>query len=372
MILPSFKLEEYLSEREFSTPFSLCSSDLETHKVTELLALADSESEALWNKLSLGYTTPKGMLLLREEISALYQNVTADEVLIFSGAEEGIYCAAHALLGPDDHAIVVAPSFQSLSAVPATLCKVTTIWLEENTQWKLDVNLIASALQSNTKLIVMNFPNSPTGAILDSDTFIRLINLARDRGIYIFSDEVYRLLEFDEAERLPAICDCYEKGLSLSVMSKAFGLAGLRIGWIASKDKALLKRMEQIKYYLTICNSAPGEVLSLIALRARQNILLRNRSIVASNLPLLDAFVERCSDRICWVRPKGGCVGFPRLLSEKLFVEEVASQLLQEEQVLILPGHVFHLPGNYFRIGFGRYNMPEALSRFERFIDKHL
>lgn len=372
MILPSFKLEEYLSEREFATPFSLCSSDIETHKLPELLELADPESKALWNNLSLGYTTPKGMLPLRNEIAALYQNTAADETLVFSGAEEGIYCAAHALLTYDDHAIVISPSYQSLSAVPASLCKVTPIWLDEKTNWMLDINRIDDALQANTKLIIMNFPNSPTGAILKSDTFIELINLARSKGIYIFSDEVYRLLEFDETERLPAIADCYEKGLSLSVMSKAFGLPGLRIGWIASKDKAVLKRMEQIKHYLTICNSAPGEILALIALRARENILLRNRSIVNDNLSLLDAFMERCADKISWVRPKGGCIGFPRLLSKKHHVEDIASHLLEEEGVLILPGQVFNVSGNYFRIGFGRYNMPEALTRFERFIHRHL
>lgn len=371
MTLPLFKLEEYLGEREFKAPFSLCSSDLETHKVSELLELADSKSLELWNNLALSYTEPQGMPLLRQEISTLYSSVEPDQVLTFAGAEEGIYCAAHALLSAADHAIVIAPSYQSLTAIPSSLCEVTTIWLEEQAAWKLDIDQVANAFQDNTKLILMNFPNSPTGAILEQDSYSALLKLAQSKGAYIFFDEVYRLLEFDESQRLPAICDSYDKGLSLSVMSKVFGLPGLRIGWIGCKDKTVLKRMEQIKNYLSICNSAPSEILALIALRARTHILKRNRSIVENNMQILDAFMERSANKLTWIRPKGGCVGFPRLLSAKKSIEDFAAHLLQEEGVLILPGNVFDVSGNYFRVGFGRKNMPEALRRFEHFLDKH-
>lgn len=273
MILPTFKLEEYLGAREFKAPFSLCSSDMQSRTVPELLAMADDACTQLWQNLALSYTQPEGLPMLRQEISRLYQDINAEQVLMFAGAEEGIYCAAHALLTNTDHAIVVVPCYQSLEAIPQSLCDVTLIKLNESQNWALDLDRIKAAVRPQTKLIVINFPHNPTGAVIDRKTLFGLIAIARQQGAYIFSDEVYRLLELDENNRLPAIADCYEKGLSLSVMSKAYGLPGLRIGWIVTRSPEVLKQMENMKYYLSICNSAPSEILALIALRAKEAIL---------------------------------------------------------------------------------------------------
>lgn len=152
-------------------------------------------------------------------------------------------------------------------------------------------------------------------------------------------------------------------------MSKAFGLAGLRIGWIASRDSQLVQRLQSFKHYLTICNSAPAEVLATIGLRARSRILARNREIAVRNLVLLDGFFERRAAVFEWVRPRAGTVAFPRLRSSMPIAEFVA-RLANESGVLLLPGDVFDYPGNHFRLGYGRLNLPQALERLEAFLDR--
>jgi len=297
MKYPEFKLETYLAAREFSAPFNFCASDLESFPMSEILALADEEGLRLWNDLQLHYTEPAGLPELREEISEQYgTSIGPDHVLCFAGAEEGIYSMAHALLDPSDHVIVVTPCYQSLQALPASICSVSTVPLNYEEQWRLDLERVEEAIQTNTKLIVINFPHNPTGALLTHQQQERLIGLAREHGIWIFSDEVYRLLEIDPSDRLPPIASQYERGLSLSVLSKAYGLAGLRIGWIACQNQHMLKQIGEVKHYLSICNSAPSEVLALIALRASSTIHARNSTLMNQNLKILDRFFEEYAE----------------------------------------------------------------------------
>jgi aspartate/methionine/tyrosine aminotransferase len=163
--------------------------------------------------------------------------------------------------------------------------------------------------------------------------------------------------------------DAFPRGISLGVMSKSFAMAGLRIGWLASHDRELLARCAGFKDYTTICSSAPSEILALIGLRSRDVVLGRSRRIVATNLAVLDAFFTRHRDRFTWVRPRGGSIAFPRLLGDTP-IDEFAAELVEAEGVLLLPGSQFDHPGNNFRIGFGRENLPDAVARLEAFIDR--
>lgn len=371
MKYPEFKLETYLATREFNDPLNLCASDLESFSMTEILEMADEASLQLWNNLALHYTEPKGLPLLREQICLQYSaKITADHILCFAGAEEGIYSMAHAILSPPDHAIVVTPCYQSLESVAATICSTTAVQLQYGDRWELNLDDIASAIQPNTKLIVINFPHNPTGATITQEQQAALIELARRHGIWIFSDEVYRHLELDPSDRLPPFASAYEKGLSLGVMSKAYGLPGLRVGWIACQDKRLLQEMGEVKHYLSICNSAPSEILSLIALRAGDRILDRNHRIMKDNLALLSRFFEEQHEWFEWVPPKGGCIGYP-LFKGTLSISTLADELLKSSNVLILPSSVYNHSGNHFRISFGRSNMSETLTQFTNFIDQN-
>ena len=203
MKYPEFKLESYLAKREFRAPFNLCASDLETYSMHEIVEMADPESLHLWNNLNLNYIDTIGHPLLREEISKLYgKSIDQEHILCFAGAEEGIYCMFHALLSSQDHVVVVTPCYQSLESLPSTICSTTKVQLHYQNGWKLDVNEIAKAIQSNTKMLVINFPHNPTGALITRDTQQMLIELARKHDLWIFSDEVYRLLELNPADRL--------------------------------------------------------------------------------------------------------------------------------------------------------------------------
>jgi aspartate/methionine/tyrosine aminotransferase len=366
MRIADFALERYFARWEFAVDHLLCASDVQGYPLAELLALADPETRAMWDGLTLGYTESTGHPLLRAEIAALYDGVEPDDVLVFAGAEEGIFCLANVLLGPGDHAIVTWPGYQSLYQVArATGADVTLHELREDAGWALDIDRLGGQLTPATRLIVANAPHNPTGMLPDRASFDELVAVAEEAGAYLLLDEVYRFLEFDSAERLPAGADATERGISLGVMSKSFAMAGLRIGWLATRDRELLARCAAFKDYTTICPSAPSEVLALIGLRARDTVLERSRDIVAANLTRLDAFFEDWADRFAWVRPRAGSVGFPRLTAPGVAIDDWAAGLVEAEGVLLLPGSQFGYGGNHFRLGFGRTDLSVALERLE-------
>jgi aspartate/methionine/tyrosine aminotransferase len=368
MRLPDFALERYFARWEFAVEHLLCASDVQGWSMAELLALADDETRAMWDGLTLGYTESTGHPLLRREIAATYEGLEADDVLVFAGAEEAIFCLANVELGPGDHAIVTWPGYQSLYEVGrGTGADVTLHELREDAGWAIDVDLIRRQVTPRTRLIIVNAPHNPTGMLPDRSTFDALVAIADDAGARLVMDEVYRELESDPSARLPAGAEAAARGVSIGVLSKSYAMAGLRIGWLASRDRELLDRCAAFKDYTTICSAAPSEVLGLIALRAREQVLARSRAIVAGNLVRLDAFFEDWTDRFSWVRPQGGSIGFPRLTVPGVTVEDWAAGLVQRHGVLLLPGSQFGFGGNHFRLGFGRTDLPVALSRMEAY-----
>ena len=369
----NFELEVYMSKWEFHAKYHMTASDIESMTLSDLLAMAPENHQEALENLWLGYSETYGSKELLSEISKTYDRIKASEILCFAGAEEGIYTAMRVMLDKDDHALVIVPNYQASETIPMDICEVTGVALRAEDGWQLDIDQVKRALKPNTKLISINFPHNPTGAILERGRFNELIQVCRDRGIYLFSDEVYRLIERDASLRLPQVADVYEKGLSLNVLSKAYGLPGLRIGWIATQDHALLEKMERYKHYLSICNSAPSEFLATVALQNKGKILERNRGIVNSNAALLDAFFLDFPDLFEWKRPDGGCIGFPRYNGKEgadLFCED----LLEKTGVLLLPPKVFssqliETPTDRFRIGFGRSHMEEGLQAFRSYLE---
>ncbi len=369
-----FALEVHYSKWEFAAKFNLAGSDLQPLTLSELLAMADDEELQRWEKLSLGYTETFGAPRLLEIISQTYDSLQPEKIVCFAGAEEGIFCAMHALLDPGDHAIVAYPNYQSAESIPLSICEVSGICMHPAHDWELDLDEVRAKIRPNTKLISINFPNNPTGKIIRRDHFDELVSLCRKNGIYLFSDEVYRLLERYPVRRLPQAADVYEKALSLNVMSKSYGLAGLRIGWIATQDAAVRTKMEHLKHYLSICNSAPSEVLAMIALKARDRILERNRNLVNANLGLLSAFFNRHADLFEWNVPDGGSTGFPRYTG-KDGIEAFSEKLVREAGIILLPASLFRsdlgaVPEDRFRIGYGKSYLPEGLDVFDRYLQK--
>jgi aspartate/methionine/tyrosine aminotransferase len=373
MRITDFALERFFARWEFAVEHLLCASDVEGYPMREVLALADDQTRSMWDGLRLGYTESTGHPLLRAEIASPYDGLEADDVLVFAGAEEGIFCLANVLLGPGDHAVVTWPGYQSLYEVArATGAEVTLHELRETADWAIDLGLLERQVTPATKLIVVNAPHNPTGALPDRATFDGLVRIAEAAGAHLLVDEVYRFLEFDEGARLPAGAEATGRGISLGVMSKTFAMAGLRIGWLATRDRELLARCAAFKDYTTICASAPSEILALIGLRSRDQVIGRSRAIVAANLERLDAFFADWADRFSWVRPRAGSIGFPRLTVPGVSIDDWAAGLVEAEGVLLLPGSQFGIGGNHFRIGFGRTDLPVALDRMEAYARRTL
>jgi aspartate/methionine/tyrosine aminotransferase len=372
MRIADFALERYFARWEFAVEYLLCASDVEGYPMASLLEMADPEARGLWDGLRLGYTESTGHPLLRAEIAGLYDEIEPDDVLVFAGAEEAIFCLANVLLGQGDHAVVTWPGYQSLYEVGrAAGAEVSLHELREEERWSLDVERLIAAIRPETRLVVINAPHNPTGMLPTHAEWARLTDALSDRGIHLLSDEVYRYLEFDESDRLVAGADAFPRGVSLGVMSKSFAMAGLRIGWLATRDRELLARCAGMKDYTTICSSAPSEILALIGLRERDRVLGRSRRIVTDNLDRLDDFFRRRADVFSWVRPRGGSIGFPRLLAD-VPIDRFAAELVEAEGVLLLPASQFGHPGNHFRIGFGRENLAEALARLDAFAERTL
>ncbi len=373
MTLSPFKLERYFARYEFSTELLLCSSDVEGMPMRELLALADDETRALWDDLGLGYTESAGHPLLREEIARLYDRTRADQIIVTNSGEEPIYIAMRALLQAGDHVIVVWPGYQSHTEIARSMgAEITLLPVRPMStaggalRWMVDLDELRLALRQNTRLIVTNFPHNPTGALPTRAEFDIISQLATSRNAYWLSDEVYRFLEYTPTDRLPAAADVYEHAISIGAMSKSFAMAGLRIGWAASRDATFMARLQQYKDFTTICNSAPSEILALMALRARGTVLARTLDIVRRNLTLAQSFFETYATVFEWTPPSAGSVGFPRLRNGD--VEAFADALVTRHNTLILPASVFDYPHPHFRIGLGRNNFPAALERLGRFV----
>jgi aspartate/methionine/tyrosine aminotransferase len=365
--IEDFALERYFARWEFAVRHQLSASDVEPFILSELLAMADADTRSRWDRLSLGYTESLGLPALREEIAALYHNLEARHVLVVAGAEEGIFLAMHAMLASDDEAVVVTPAYQSLHAVARAVgARVTPVPLRAENGWQLDVEEVARVVTSRTRVIAINYPHNPTGAHIDAGTQRRLVEVAESVGAVLFSDEVYRGLEYQPADVLPPAADLSERAVSLGVMSKSFALAGLRIGWLATRNAALLENVARLKDYTTICSSAPSEILSLIALRARERVLDRSRAIVSANVTRAHEFMKTHAAQVAWVPPRAGSVAFPRFTTRN--ADDVSRRFAERDSVLLLPGSVFGHEGAHFRLGLGRRDFPAALGKLEEFL----
>ena len=373
--LPDFRLETHFAKWEFSARYHMTASDAESICLRDLLEMADPKDRQDFEDMWLGYTETFGAPDLRDAIAATYDGRERGDILCFAGASEGIFAANTVILDKDNHAIVVTPNYQSHETLPLAICEATGVPLDADDGWSLDIDRVAEAIRPNTRLVTINFPHNPTGTVLSTDRYTALIALCRKHGIYILHDEIFKGLGPSGARELPYIADVYERGLSLGVMSKSYGLPGLRIGWVACQDHKILSAMERMKHYLSICNSGPSERLALIALKNRSKLLLRNCAIIDENLPKWGAFFARYPDLFDWETPQASCMAYPRYKGTE-GVEEFARRLVEEAGVLVLPSTIYAsdlgpVPQDRFRIGLGRRGLDEGLAAMDAHIQRN-
>src|SRR5215212_122011 len=288
MNLPPFKLERYFAKYEFNTEYLLCASDCEAISIADLLAFEPEAAEKFQN-VWLGYTESQGSLALRAEFCKLYETIQPEDILVHTGAEEAIFLFMFAAFQAGDHVIVHSPGYQSLAEVArAAGCEVSPWRAREENNWALDLDELRHLMRTNTKAIIINTPHNPTGYLMPREDYDSVHKFAQENNLLVFSDEVYRESEYDPTTRLRAGCDYGEHAISLGVTSKTYGLAGLRIGWVATKNKKIYEKMALLKDYTTICNSAPSEFLAEVAMRNRNKLIARNINIITQNLSFMD------------------------------------------------------------------------------------
>lgn len=367
MKIHDFKLERYFAQYEFSVKYLLSSSDCDGFELTYILDQASKKELELWDKLQLGYTDSKGHPLLRESILQYYDLEDIHQVVVSSPGELN-FISMNILVNPGDHVICVAPAYQSLYEIVRSLGGELSFWKPNPENWEFEVEALAPLIQDNTKLIVLNFPHNPTGAYLTRTQLEAIVALSRKHDITIFSDEMYNKLLPGGTPPLPPVCDLYEKGISLWGTSKSFGLAGLRTGWLVCQNRSFLDKVVAFKDYLSICTSAPSEVLSLIALNHIEAFLEPNLQKIERNIAYFKEFMGTTDIIPSFIPPKAGSTAFVPLNIESTALE-FSNQLVKETSIMTLPAEMFEYEGKYIRVGFGRENFPEALQLFADYLE---
>ncbi len=366
MQITPFRIEEYMGKYEFAAKYLLSSSDAESQTIEELLAL-EPGAHGAFLKHWCGYTESPGAPWLREVLATIYVQIQPEQLVVVSAAEEAIFLFYHALLTPQDHAIVETPCYESALTVPRSTGATVSEWRRKpENGWAHDLAALQALIRPNTRALYINTPHNPTGLLMRPEILRGVMDLAGHQGIYVFCDEVYRELEHVPATRLPAGCNVYERAISLGSVSKTYGLPGLRLGWLASRDAGLLQKIVSLKHYTTICASAPSEFLTALVFRHRQKFIDRSLKIVLSNLSQLSRFFARHAERFSWTPPNASTIGFVRLEPEQ-DVQVFCEKLVQQAGVLLLPGTVYDEP-RHIRFGYGRRNMAESLAQFEAWL----
>lgn len=366
MKINDFKLERYFAKHEFTARYLLSSSDCDGFDLNYVLAQASSEERILWEGLKLGYTESEGDPLLREAVLQFYDQESVENIVLASPGELN-FATMNVLLSAGDHVISVSPAYQSLYEVVRSLGCGLSFWKPSHENWEFDTGDLEKLVQDNTRLIILNFPHNPTGGYITRRQLNEIISLARKHDITIFSDEMYRKLMVSDIEELPPVCDIYEKGISLWGTSKSFGLAGLRIGWLVAQDKEFLGKIIAFKDYLSICSSAPSEILSMIALNHSEAFLLPNIRKIKSNISLFHKFATGHDFISHFIPPKAGSTAFVKLniASSSL---EFSDRLVNDARIMIVPAEMFEQEGKYIRVGFGRANFPEVLDVLDYYL----
>jgi len=362
-----FLLERYFARFEFTTRHLLASSDCEALALGELLELGDDADREAWNGLRLGYTESPGLLELRERIAARYPGLSAEDV-VTAAPEEAIYILGRSLFRAGDRIVVTYPGYQSLYEIAASAGAELARWTPEETAkgWWFDPGRLAELAKDGARAIVVNFPHNPTGALPTAEEWAAVVATAERAGAILVSDEMYGGLEYEPNGALTPGAVASGRGVSVSGLSKGYGLPGLRVGWLATRDRALMEAVRAYKDYTTICSSAPSERLAVVALKNQARLLARSRGIVAANRPLLEAFVTRQPERFGWRAPLAGPIAFARFHPGGALA--FCERLAKEGGVMLLPSSVFEWGDSHIRFGFGRRSFPAALMALEGYL----
>lgn len=378
MRIPPFGVERWFVRYESRVSTNIAESCVQPFTVAELCSLCGVDPGELAGA-RIGYAGGLGSEELRAAVAELYPETGPENVLITTGAIEANFLVAQALLEPGDSVISVFPAYQQLYSVPAAVGARVKRWeLREDAGYRPDLlELEALAPPSDPlRMLTINFPHNPTGAVVDRVTMAAIVHVAEQRGSFLHSDEVYRGLTLDSGGVVsPSARELSPSAVVTGSMSKVFGLPGARIGWIAGPEP-VVRRCSEIRDYVSICPSALGESLALVALKHRRTVLERSRAIARRNSALFREFISRNGDVVSCPLPSEGVVAFPGYTAADGVrgglpgSAEFCTRLAEEHGVLLVPGECFERE-HHFRIGFGydTATLARGLEVLARFLD---
>jgi len=374
MPIEPFHLERYFADFEFETPILLGASDCESLTVGELLDF-EPDARERFEAMRLGYTHSDGDARLRAEIAASYgDSIGPEDVLVHAAGVEVVTTLMLAALGPGDRALVQLPCYQVLRTAPIISgAEVDRLETRPEEGWSVTVEAVAAGLRPTTRTVVLNSPHNPTGRLIALDQLDAIAGLCAERGILLFVDEAYRGTRYDGPIDEPSAAELGRHVTTLGLVSKGYGLPGLRLGWLICRDPELRAAVERAKDYTTICAPAPSEFLSRLAIRHRGELLGRTRARLTAHLPALRELLARWADLFTWTPPDAGPITLPTLSPEGVRVlgagegddRGVAERIRREVGVLLVPGTLFDAPVPSLRFGFGRERFLEGLGRLE-------
>lgn len=308
MNIKPFAVEEWMNAYETGAKYNIAETCVDSISLDELFELSGTDKDAFLNKLCarrLTYGAIEGSSDLKEGIASLYRTMAPQEIVPTHGASGGNHHVFYSLINPGDKVISIMPSYQQLYSIPASLgADVKIMHLKKENGYLPDVDELKKLAEGGVKMICLNNPNNPTGALIPEEILQKIIRIARDFDAYLLVDEVYRhLIQSDDWQ--PSIVDMYEKGISTSSMSKVFSLAGVRLGWIATHDKDALKQMWSHRDYNLISCGMIDDAIAALALKSKEAILKRNKKIIRENLAVLDEWIEK-EPRLSYVKPEAG------------------------------------------------------------------
>jgi aspartate/methionine/tyrosine aminotransferase len=365
----SFELERWFSKYEHDCEIMMGESGVKPLTFKELLDLTGNSIEKVLDT-KLGYGWSNGLPKLRELIVEEYEDLDADSIVVTNGAAEANFIISYTLLEPTSEVVTIFPTYAQLWQVGDNLGARVEKWrLLMDNNYKPNIDQLADMISENTDLIIINYPHNPTGAVIERQDLEQICGLAEQHNTPLLSDEIYRGLEYNVTDRAPPAADLYENAISVAGLSKIYGLPGLRIGWLACKNKELLNRIWSFRDFTSICNGVLNEKVAAIALQHRELLRERGRKIAIENFEILKQWVDDHSDVISWVPPKAAVLTM-LMYHFDMDSETFCRGLIEEKSVFTAPGSCFEAE-KQFRVGFGydTERLKEGLRRLSNYLD---
>lgn len=357
MTYAPFELERWMTRWELDVDYDIAESGILPLSLNDMTSLLpEDDGDALMADLTtmpLGYSEARGTAALRQIIADTYSRATADDVLVTTGAIEANFLIFNALISPGDHVIAVSPAYQQLLTVPRALGADVSEWsVIHDDGLYYDLDELESLLRTGTRLIVINTPHNPTGALLSDDELDTIVDLAQRSGAWILSDEAYRWIEHPGGERLaPPLHNRYERAVSVGTVSKPFGMPGLRIGWfVANPDIA--RAAWGMRDYISLSPAKMSDRITQALITHRDRIFERNGRIIAENMRTATDWFAANHDLVSWQPPQAGLLAMMRY-SLEMPSSDLANHLAGHARVMLAPGSAFGMEG-YLRIGVGQ------------------